>query len=141
MQQLYLTMNPYRFNTAGTRQQGQSYNLIPSGQQQYYSVDQSPAYPPNQAYNQQPPSSTTSWPQAHGYRQYNDTQSSIPVTPMPNPDQSSDYRRPVDSRSDAYDYQRAQSFTGEHSGHNRSNVSAPRTYTAPYPNQIVRTSL
>lgn len=127
--------DPYRFNTTGTRQQGQPYNVIPSGQQQYYSVDQSPAYPPNQAYNQQPPSSTTSWPQAHGHQQYNDTQSSIPVTPMLNSDQSSNYRRPSDSRSDAYDYQRAQSFTGEYSGHNQSNVSAPRTYTSPYPNQ------
>ena len=44
--------DPYRFNTTGTRQQGQSYNVIPSGQQQYYSVDQSPAYPPNQAYSE-----------------------------------------------------------------------------------------
>ena len=43
--------DPYRFNTAGTRQQGQSYNLIPSGQQQYYSVDQGTAYPPNQTYS------------------------------------------------------------------------------------------
>ncbi|ETW83444.1 hypothetical protein HETIRDRAFT_109131 [Heterobasidion irregulare TC 32-1] len=128
--------DPYRFNTTGTRQQGQSYDLIPSGQQQYYSVDQSPAYLPNQAYNQQPPSSTTSWPQAHGYQQYNETQSSIPVTPMLNSDQSSDYRRPSVSHSDAYDYQRAQSFTGEYSGHNQSNVSAPRIYTAPYPNQL-----